>query len=762
MPLNLAFLIPSLLLGGCGNKTLEHQVYYPKLATSQAQVDFGSVAWGESQTQRFFVTNKGDMPMGISAISLGDDTMADSWSLSYSFANVECPHTGPDSGADSGSSGDGGAGDGGAGDGGAGDGGGTADSGADGGGTSDTAASVAAPPVQSSPVMAIAADTGGWVVGGGDTGATDAQVLGAGCKLPVDVTLVPTRVGQIYGAITVRTADEKVGQDQTPTYFADPDSSFTTVLLSGTADKGTPNAYVSPRAVDFGTVWEGDDKSMLVNVSNAGGGTLELGAAYLDPTCDDGFSIDWSYRNGTLLEADQLSGVQVLFMPPSDSAANCILSIPSNDPDEPLIDVPMQANVGTDPHECAPTVTLISPPIGYEHLNGEDLDVNFKVYDCNQPANTVKLSIRSGVLITDEPILVSTFYAPDESGYVEAKVPRDKLGRGTDTIIVRATDSAGNVTDAATSILYRSTFPASDDDGDGYGTDGETATDCDDSDKHSFPAATELYDGKDNDCDGVVDEGTIGYDDDGDGYSEVAGDCDDADPDTNPDATEIPDYRDNNCDGRIDENTTLADDDGDGYAESGGDCNDRDASIHPGATEFCDGIDNDCNGLSDERDGCVDLNSDPIIFGCIQTDRDTISVGETAHMSAFTYDPDGDSVYYSWQQDSKLTSAGYVSLDNVASASPTFTAPATIAGNKTEETYHFTLTVTDPANNPAYCAIDIHVTADPVALGVVEKTTVPGGCGSSGGNSSKALFVPGIVGLLALSRRRRKDGSSKR
>ena len=735
MPLHLALLVPTLLFGGCGTTAVDHVTLYPVLTTSQDTVSFDEVDWGATQTRQFTVSNKGDLPMGIHDIVLGTDTMADNWSVAYNFDDVVCPD-GSDTG-DSGSASDGGASDGGASDGGASDGG-------------------------AAPIMPISADTGGGWAGGGDTGSgSTGQVLNPGCILPVNVTLKPNRVGNIYGAVTIHTADEQVGRNSKPTYFADPDSSFATVVLQGSAIKGTPNAYVTPRAVDFHTVWEGTDVTQVINVSNVGTGTLQLDAPYLDAGCDNGYSLDWTYSAGTVLSADQIAGVQVHFTASSTSSSSCILWIPSDDPDEPLINIPIQANTGTDPAECAPKITMISPTPGYEHLVPDPLAINFKVYDCNQPATSLKLSIRSGVLNVDHPILVPTFYATNESGYVEASVPRDKLLPGTDTLIVRAQDSAGNTTDAGVSILYRATYPASDDDGDGFGTDGETALDCDDTDINSFPSATEIYDGKDNNCDGVIDEGTAGHDDDGDGFSEAEGDCDDNDPNTNPKAVEIPDYRDNNCDGRIDENTTLSDDDGDGYSEADGDCNDADPAIHPGAIEYCDGIDNDCNGLSDERDGCVDLNSSPIIFGCIQTDYTTIEVGKQAHLSAFVVDPDGDQPGYAWEQDSKLTDAGYVSLDTVSGASPTFTAPDTLPNNKVSESYHFNLRVSDPAGNVDYCAIDLTVTAEPVSLGETTTTMEPnGGCGSSKA-SSNALFVPGLLGLLALSRRRRKGSDKK-
>ncbi len=120
--------------------------------------------------------------------------------------------------------------------------------------------------------------------------------------------------------------------------------------------------------------------------------------------------------------------------------------------------------------------------------------------------------------------------------------------------------------------------------------------DCNDDDPAIHPQAAEVpYDGVDQDCDGADLN-----DADGDGYvaTQAAGDdCDDNDVNTHPGATEFADGRDNDCDGSIDENLSTTDDDGDGYAESDGDCNDYDAATHPGAEDVpYDGVDQDCDG----------------------------------------------------------------------------------------------------------------------------------------------------------------------
>jgi len=148
---------------------------------------------------------------------------------------------------------------------------------------------------------------------------------------------------------------------------------------------------------------------------------------------------------------------------------------------------------------------------------------------------------------------------------------------------------------------------AYDDDGDGL-SEGEG--DCNDHNAAIYPGATELENGLDDDCDGIADDGTNIYDDDGDGWAEVDGDCNDRDAWTYPGAGERPDGRDNDCDGIADEETDSYDDDGDGWSEDAGDCNDARDDISPDATEVCDGVDQDCDGITDNGTECADDDHD--------------------------------------------------------------------------------------------------------------------------------------------------------
>lgn len=286
-------------------------------------------------------------------------------------------------------------------------------------------------------------------------------------------------------------------------------------------------------------------------------------------------------------------------------------------------------------------------------------------------------------------------------------------------------------------LLLAAAFGAADpddDDGDGF---GEAAGDCDDSDSGVYPGAAEVCDGKDNDCDTVLDEGTECSDDDLDGASEDDGDCDDADALISPSAAEDYDGVDNDCDGVVDEGTVAYDDDLDGYSELEGDCSDEDPTFNPGELDVCrDGIDQDCSGLAD--DDCVESDTDgcdPDLAVTLSLSRFTTPAGGTVEVTAAPFTVDRAlSPSLEW-----TVSGGTLSGEGVTRS---WTLPGASGA------YEVLVTVADPCGYGTAATGTVEVVAEP-AEGADE------GGGTEDGCAGKAAGLGLLLGLGGLRRRSR-------
>lgn len=165
----------------------------------------------------------------------------------------------------------------------------------------------------------------------------------------------------------------------------------------------------------------------------------------------------------------------------------------------------------------------------------------------------------------------------------------------------------------------------------------QSIIDCKDNDPSIYPGAAEACDGKDNNCDGLVDnsptcQGQDCTDSDGDGYGDPASDscshperdCDDTKPNRFPGNPEVCDGVDNDCNEPADDGLTAPPADmtqgvcsgqvkvcsgSSGWTEP--DYNQIAGYEDPETTKLNDGLDNDCDGETDETQAeCTDSDGD--------------------------------------------------------------------------------------------------------------------------------------------------------
>lgn len=215
-----------------------------------------------------------------------------------------------------------------------------------------------------------------------------------------------------------------------------------------------------------------------------------------------------------------------------------------------------------------------------------------------------------------------------------------------------------------------------------------------------------------------------------------------------PDAEELQTFIDDNCNGVVDEGTSLFDDDGDGQTEVGFDCNDDDPQIFQGATEWCDDADNDCDGDIDEF--CVDQTAPPRIIGGVITDKFQIGFGGRTRAQVLVVSSD-DNLSFQWFADMNA------SYDEPATGPVVFwNAPEDTDENRAQFNGAFPslwVEVTDSLGQKDIGFGQVLISTDVVTtFSPIQPNSGSGDCSLVGGAGSGLLLLP----LLGAVRRRRR------
>ena len=249
--------------------------------------------------------------------------------------------------------------------------------------------------------------------------------------------------------------------------------------------------------------------------------------------------------------------------------------------------------------DCDDGDALVRPD-GLEVCNGVDDDCDTLIDDADPSADLATGSTwyadTDGDGFGDAGVAVSACGVP--FGYVSNTLDCDdhdsRVSPSATEICNEIDDDCdGDIDgDDASVDLSTGVMSYADVDGDGYGDASASAegclieagyvdndSDCDDAAVAVNPAAIEVCNGYDDDCDLAIDDadgslslgsaGTWYQDSDGDGYG-------------------------------LSSSTTRACLEPAGYAAASADCDDGAGTVHPGATEVCDAVDNDCDTSVDE------------------------------------------------------------------------------------------------------------------------------------------------------------------
>ena len=217
--------------------------------------------------------------------------------------------------------------------------------------------------------------------------------VSAGGNCTVDVVFEPTAEGALSGTLSIPSDD--------------PDTSNVNVALSGT---GTvvpePNISVSPAAKDFGSVTVGETSApQTFTVSNTG--TADLNIYAVTKTGD--FTITADSCSSATVTAGSNCTVTVLFAPASEGFLTGTISIPSDDPDTPTMDVAL-SGTGVAATVPLPNISVTPSSLAFGNVVVGETSAPQTVTVAN--TGNADLTVTNVVIIGDFAITSTTCVVP--------------------------------------------------------------------------------------------------------------------------------------------------------------------------------------------------------------------------------------------------------------------------------------------------------------------------------------------------------------
>ena len=178
-------------------------------------------------------------------------------------------------------------------------------------------------------------------------------------SVPIEVTFSPQKYIEYTPNLVITSNDE--------------DSPIILIPITGEGTDGpTPDIDVDKGSLDFGTVPQGDNANGWFTITNEGDGPLSINDVVMSGS--GSFSLQTDPEGQTLATNGDQSTVIVVYEPTGDAGDSATVTISSNDPDEPEVEVLLLGNGGGDfeyPVAVIDCPDTVDPPLVLD-LDGTD------------------------------------------------------------------------------------------------------------------------------------------------------------------------------------------------------------------------------------------------------------------------------------------------------------------------------------------------------------------------------------------------------